>query len=113
MTIAIRDFRFQTIIGLLDHEREEEQEIVVDLEIDYDYHEGDYLDYARVAELVRGHLQQKRYELLEEALLGLKKLLKGSFPAITRLACTLSKPHILPQARVSLSGEWDFEKTSR
>jgi dihydroneopterin aldolase len=112
MTIAIRDYRFRTIIGLLDHERKEEQEIVVDLEIDYDYRDGKYLDYARVAEEVREHLQQERYELLEEALLGLEKLLRGSFPTITRLACTLSKPHILPHAEVSLSREWRYGKRS-
>jgi dihydroneopterin aldolase len=112
MTVAIRNFRFPVIIGLLDFERETEQEIVVDLEFDYDYSDGGYLDYARVAETVREHLQRERYELLEEALLGLEKLLKGSFPAMTRLVCTLTKPHILPQAEVSLSREWRYGKRS-
>jgi dihydroneopterin aldolase len=112
MTVAIRNFRFPVIIGLLDFERETEQEIVVDLEFDYDYRGGEYLDYARVAETVREHLRRERYELLEEALLGLEKRLKKAFPAMTRLAFTLTKPHILPHAEVSLSGEWNYGKSS-
>ena len=112
MTIRIDDLRFHTIIGLLDYERETEQEIVVNLEIDYDYRNGAYLDYARVAGIVETHLREKRYELLEEALLGLKDLLAGTFPEIRRLACRLTKPHILPHAKVSLSQEWHFPKSS-
>jgi len=108
MTVAIRNFRFPVIIGLLDFERETEQEIVVDLEFDYDYRDGDYLDYAEVAETVRDDLRRNRYELLEEALLGLKTTLRARYPRIRRLACTLTKPHILPHAEVSLSMEWSY-----
>ena len=112
MTIHIENLRFHTIIGLLDFERVEEQEIVANLEIDYRYRKGAYLDYARVAEIVETHLRQKRYELLEEALLGLKSLLIETFPEIRRLSCRLTKPHILPHAEVSLSQEWHFPECS-
>jgi dihydroneopterin aldolase len=112
MTIRIENLRFRTIIGLLDFERETEQEVVIDLEIDYDYTPGNFLDYAAVAEAVTEHIQSERYELLEEALLGLRELLVGSFPEIRRLACRLTKPHILPHAVVSLSQEWHFPKSS-
>jgi dihydroneopterin aldolase len=106
MTVAIRNFRFPGIIGLLDFEREAEQEIEVDLEFDYDYRDSDYLDYAQVAETVRDHLRQARYKLLEEALLGLRATLWERYPRMERLACTLTKPHILPHAEVSLSMAW-------
>jgi len=109
MTIRIEELRFQTIIGLLEHERETEQTVVVDLEIDYHYTAERYLDYAAVAEAVMTHIRQERYELLEEALLGVERLLKSSHPDIRRLRCRIAKPHILPHANVSVSLERSYD----
>ncbi|WP_456391612.1 dihydroneopterin aldolase [Nitratifractor sp.] len=106
MRIEISDLRFETIIGVLDFERQEEQEIVVDLKIDYRYREGNFLDYAQIAQEVQEHLRSRRYELLEEALLGLESLLTARHPDIQRLECRITKPHILPHARVSVTREW-------
>jgi FolB domain-containing protein len=105
MTIRIDELRFSAIIGLLPHEREREQELIVDLEIDYDYRRGEFLDYARIAEETVVHLREGRYELLEEALLGLEARLRAGHPEIRRLRCRLTKPHILPHARVSVTLE--------
>jgi len=108
MTIRIEELRFKTIIGLLDFEREREQTVIVDLEIDYDFLPGDFLDYAAIADTVTEHIRQKRYELLEEALLGLERVLHHTYPAIRRLKCRITKPHILPHARVSVSHDITF-----
>jgi len=109
MTIRIDELRFEAIIGLLDFEREAEQTVIVDLELDYDYTPGSYLDYAAIAKAVTDHIRRERYELLEEALLGLETLLHRNYPAIRRLKCRLTKPHILPHARVSVSRESRFD----
>jgi len=106
MTIHIDDLRFPAVIGILETEREHPQEIRIDIEIDYAYREGGYLDYAAIAADVRKHLTGKRYGLLEEALLGVKTLLFERYPPISRLYCRIAKPRILPDCSVALSREW-------
>jgi len=105
MTIRIDELRFDAVIGLLDFERETEQPVIVDLEIDYDYTSGSFLDYAAITDEVVTHIREKRYELLEEALLGLENLLRRRHPEILRLKSRITKPHILPHARVSVALE--------
>lgn len=112
MTIRIEELRFEAVIGLLDFEREQEQTVVVDLELDYDYETGAYLDYASIAEEVVTHIRQKRYELLEEALLGLERLLGSRHPEIRRFDCRITKPHILPHARVSVRHRVSYDPSS-
>ena len=107
MRIEISDLRFETIIGVLDFEREQEQTLVADLKINYDYRNGAYLDYAEIAQSIIGHIRSRRYELLEEALLGVRELLFARHPEILRLECRLCKPHILPHAEVAVSGAWE------
>ena len=106
MRIHIDALEISCIIGLLDFEREAEQKVLLDIEIDYIYGEGNFLDYSKVASDIGQHLREERYLLLEEALLGIKTLLFTHFPAIERLSIKLSKPDILPQCSVGLSGKW-------
>lgn len=40
MTIHIEDLKFQCIIGILDFERTKPQDVIVNVEIKYDYKEG-------------------------------------------------------------------------
>jgi len=103
MTIHIRELRFSTIIGLLAEERIQEQEVIVDAAIDYDYRPGNYLDYAQIVQTIKTHLRDKKYELLEEALLGLEQSLRHNYPMIGSLSLQITKPHILPDAQVGLS----------
>jgi len=103
MTIRIRELRFETIIGLLPHERTQEQEVVVELSLGYEYRKGEYLDYARITRQIKSHLREEKYELLEEALLGLERTLREAYPSIRTFTCRITKPHILPDAEVSLS----------
>jgi len=106
MRIHIDALEVSCIIGLLDFERETEQKVLLDVEIDYTYEEKSFLDYSKIANDIEQHLREKRYLLLEEALLGIKRLLFAHFPAIEGLAIKLSKPDILPQCSVGLSGRW-------
>ncbi len=106
MRIHIDALEVSCIIGLLDFERETEQKVLLDIEIDYTYGEGNFLDYGKVTSDIKQHLREKKYLLLEEALLGIKALLFTHFPTIEVLGIKLSKPDILPQCSVGLSGEW-------
>ncbi|MDD5548667.1 MAG: dihydroneopterin aldolase, partial [Sulfurovaceae bacterium] len=46
MTIHIENLSIQAIIGILDFEREKTQNIIIDLEIGYEYNKNVFLDYA-------------------------------------------------------------------
>ena len=108
MTIHIEDLTFDVIIGLLDFERDRPQPIIINLEASYEYKEGEFIDYADMVLLIQNELKEKRYELLEDALLGLKELLSITYPQLQTLFLKISKPDILPQCTVSLSKTWNF-----
>lgn len=108
MTIHIEDLTFDVIIGLLDFERDRPQRVIINIEASYDYSDNAFIDYADMVLLVQNELREKRYELLENALLGLKELLSTTYPNLQTLSLKISKPDILPECTVSLSKTWNF-----
>ena len=108
MTIHIEDLTFDVIIGLLDFERDKPQRVILNLEANYEYSDDTFIDYADIVLLMQNKLKEKRYELLENALLGLKEVLYTSYPQLNSLSIKISKPDILPECTVSLSKTWEF-----
>jgi dihydroneopterin aldolase len=109
VTIHIEALTFDVIIGLLDFEREKQQRVVVDLEASYTYKDGEFIDYADLVLLIENELKSKRYELLEEAILGLKRLLCSTYPQLQTLALKITKPDIFKQCQVAMSNSWTFK----
>jgi len=108
MTIHIEALTFDVIIGLLDFERDRPQQVIIDLEASYHYKDGIFIDYADMVCLIQNELKEKRYELLEEALLGVKNILCTTYPQLKTLTLKISKPNILSQCNVALSNAWNF-----
>jgi len=106
MTIHIDTLEFDVIIGLLDFERETPQRVIVDIEASYNYSNEEFINYADMALLIQNELKEKRYELLEEALLGLKNMLSSAYPQIKTLQIKIAKPDILSNCSVALSKIW-------
>ncbi len=102
MRIHIEELRFNCIIGLLEVERHTPQEVIVDLELEYDYSD-DFIDYAQLAKLIQIQLQEKKYELIETALEELFPLIQNEYPLTKQLYIKITKPDILPDCRVSVS----------
>jgi len=109
MKIHIDALEIECIIGLLDFEREHTQRVRLDIQIDYVYEIGHFLDYGLMTEMIVSHLHKERYKLLEDALLGIRDLLFQSFESIEQLKIKLSKPDILPNCSVALSESWKRE----
>ncbi len=107
MRIDICSLTFNAIIGILDHERTTAQRIVIDAALEYDFR-GGFIDYADAAEHIKTIMIQEKFELIEEALLMLKKRLKASYPAIETLSLKITKPDILPDCEVSVSETYKF-----
>jgi dihydroneopterin aldolase len=108
MTIHIEDLTFDVIIGLLDFERDKPQRVIINLEASYDYNDDKFIDYADMVLLIQKELKEKRYELLENALIGLKEVLYSTYPHLQTLSLKISKPDILVDCTVSLSKTWNF-----
>ncbi len=108
MFIHIDALTFDVIIGLLDFERDRPQRVIIDLEASYDYRNENFIDYADMVFLIKTELQVKKYELLEEALLGIKQRLYTAYPQLQSLKLKIAKPDILPECSVALSNTWEF-----
>ena len=108
MTIHIEHLTLDVIIGLLDFERERPQKVIVDMLIDYRYEGDTFINYADVALRTEEMLKEKKYLLLEEALLDIKTELHDSYPQMESLRLKISKPDILSHCSVALSETWNF-----
>ena len=108
MTIHIEALTFDVIIGLLDFERERPQRVIIDLNASYDYSDENFIDYAEMVLLMQKELKEKRYKLLEEALLGIKNILYSTYPQLKTLSLKIAKPDILSDCSVALSNSWKF-----
>jgi len=106
MRIHIDDLEIFCIIGVLDFERETEQRVLLTIEIEYPYTASHFIDYSLIVLEIEQHLKKSKYELLEEALSGIKVLLFQYFPSIGTLNIKISKPDILHQCNVGVSEVW-------
>lgn len=107
MVIHIEDLKFQCIIGILDFERVTEQDLLINITIDYKFR-NEFINYAEVTQLIKSHIIENRFLLIEDALSSLSTKLKEIFPLINRLNLKITKPSILPDCKVSVSNTYDF-----
>jgi len=108
MKIHIEDLTFQCIIGILDFEREQEQDVIINVEIEYDF-DGDFINYADVAQLLTNHMKNEKFLLIEDALKALSYSLKKNFSQINTLSIKITKPSILHTCKVSVSSFYRFD----
>jgi dihydroneopterin aldolase len=108
MRIHVEDLKFQTIIGILDFERETPQSVIVNLYLDYIYIENEFINYVEISELIKYTMIKEEFLLLEDALSHLSLKLKDKFPAIMKLQLKITKPSIMPDCKVSLSDSYTF-----
>jgi dihydroneopterin aldolase len=103
MTIHIDALTFSTIIGILDFERTTPQEVIVDATIDYCYIDSNFINYAEVIATIEDEITKKKYELLEDALTDITDILLKQYSQIKQIYLKITKPNIIPNAKVSLS----------
>lgn len=102
MTIHVEDLKFKCIIGILNFERLKEQEVVINLTINYDY-KKEFINYVDVVEFIKTSMVEQKFLLIEDALSFLDSGLKQKFPLISSLSLKITKPTILTECMVSVS----------
>ncbi|GHV59087.1 hypothetical protein FACS1894103_1780 [Campylobacterota bacterium] len=102
MTIEIRALELQAVIGILPHERETAQRLVIDATIDYEYHKGEFVDYAVVCELIEHELVISQFELIETALEAIVPKIFALSETISAVRLGIAKPDALESARAKV-----------
>ena len=102
MKIEIFELSFDTIIGILPFERKTPQRVIIDLSFEYDFKNGEFIDYSKVSAKIEKMMQKNKYKLIEDALLDIKKELKKKYK-IKKLKLSIKKPNILNNCIVGVS----------
>ena len=103
LKINIENLTFSCIIGILDFERTNEQRVVINLSFEDFYNDKskDFIDYSEVANFLETSMKERKFELIEDAILFLRKSLKQSYK-IEKLWIKISKPDIMNNCIVSV-----------
>lgn len=102
MKVKIEKLTFKTIIGILPHERESKQKVIIDISFKYDYKDGEFIDYSEIALVVKQNIKKGKFGLIEDAIIDTKELLKYQY-GLKKLKIKITKPDILKDCIVSVS----------
>jgi len=102
MTIHIEDLTFKCIIGILDFEREEKQDVIVNLIIDYEYKKT-FINYADIVKKTKELMINSEFLLIEDAIKEINLKLIKEYSSIKSINLKITKPSILPDCKVSVS----------
>ncbi len=108
MTIHIEDLKFQCIIGILDFERVTPQDVILNLDINYNYKNG-FINYAQIVEILKEIMIKNEFLLIEEALESINLKLIKEFSSIKSIKIKLTKPSILKGCKVSVSNHYNSQ----
>lgn len=119
-TINIRNLRLRTFIGFNPEEMQKQQDVVINIEINYTISEGvlqdqveDALNYKVITKKVIEHVESGRFLLLEK-LVGDVLSICSDHPVINHARVSIDKPHALRFAdSVSLALEYHAGKANQ
>ena len=116
-TINIRNLRLRTFIGFNPEETEKQQDVVINIEINYSFGEsvlrdevGDALNYKVITKKVIAHVENGRFLLLEKLVADVLDIC-SDHPDVNHARVSIDKPHALRFAdSVSLTLEYHAAK---
>lgn len=116
MKIRIKNLRLRTIVGVYEWEQKHPQEVVVNVEMEFDGQPAadsddlaDSVDYKAVKKRLLEKIQNNRYKLLEKLAADVLKMVLDN-DKVLRATVEVDKPHALRFAEsvsVVCSGEKD------
>ena len=104
MQVFIEDLSFKTIIGILPIERIKKQQVIINISFEYNFSKNkkDFIDYSKVADIIKKNMKKKKFRLIEDAIISLCKTLYKKFN-ISNLDIKITKPDIIRNCIVSVS----------
>jgi FolB domain-containing protein len=105
-TLSIRELRVSCIVGVYPDERKREQDLVVDLDMDFDFaavaasdHLADTVDYTGVAEDFAAFARGERFQIIETLAQRACARILDRHPAVRRCRVVIRKPAAVPHAQ--------------
>ncbi|MEO6094906.1 MAG: dihydroneopterin aldolase [Fibrobacteria bacterium] len=102
----LEDLRIRCIVGVYKHERKVEQELFVDVRLEFDFseaartdHISDTVDYTRLAAMLEEWMQREKFQLIETLAERACVLITDGFPEVRHCRVTIKKPAALPAAK--------------
>lgn len=119
-TINIRNLRLRTFIGFNTEELEKQQDVVINIEINYTLAESvlrdevaDALNYKVITKRVIAHVEEGRFLLLEKLVADVLAIC-SDHPGVNHARVSIDKPHALRFAdSVSLTLEYRAAKPNQ
>jgi dihydroneopterin aldolase len=102
MTIHIENLKFQCIIGILDFERDTSQDVIVNIQVDYN-NKNDFINYVDIVQIIKKMMIDNKFSLIEDAIKEIILKLTKEFSSIKNINLKITKPSILPECMVSVS----------
>jgi dihydroneopterin aldolase len=104
-TTGVRDLRIDCIVGIYPHERAQEQTVLLDVEIDYDFAPAaasdalaDVIDYDMVVSAVTRLVRDGKFQLIETMAEQTVALLFTRVAQATAVRLEVRKPAAVPAA---------------
>ncbi|MDO4222829.1 MAG: dihydroneopterin aldolase [Acinetobacter sp.] len=105
-SIIIEGLEVKTVIGCFAWERQIEQPLMLDVQLDCDLSKAsesdalaDTLNYAEICQICSETIQHAQPELIEHAAYLVIQALFAQFTAIEKISIHIRKPAIIPQAQ--------------
>ena len=101
LQVNIEELTFKAILGILPHERKNKQTIIIDISFEYFYDEkqSNFIDYSVVASDVKKMMKKKKFKLIEDAIIYIRKKLKNKY-SMKNLKIKIAKPNIFDNCKV-------------
>ncbi|SHO81751.1 Dihydroneopterin aldolase [hydrothermal vent metagenome] len=109
MRIHIKELSFEVIIGILEFERMHNQQVIVNMDIEYKFDKDNFIDYSIIALRVEEMMLENQYQLIEDALNDINNDIYSKYSnLITNIKIEIIKPNIIDNCIVSVSNSWDY-----
>jgi dihydroneopterin aldolase len=102
--IKIDNLQLKEIIGILEFERKEKQNILIHFSCMYE-DKNKFINYADVIDFISADMKVNKYLLIEDALDSLLEKMKNKFIGMNNLYLKISKLDIIKNAIVSVEKE--------
>ena len=99
--ISLIDFKINTIIGILEFERKNKQDIVIDIEILY--RNIEILDYSVLHSMLRDIFNKNKFYYIEDALDFVLDSIKSNFKHLISIDISIKKLNIFDDCIASVS----------
>jgi dihydroneopterin aldolase len=107
-TTGLRSLQVNCIVGIYPHERQTPQNVIMDIDLDYDFARAaasdaiaDAVDYDRVVTRVTELVQRRAFQLIETMAEETAAMLLAEMPQVRAVRLEIRKPAAVPAAASS------------